>query len=103
MFKNSELDADKFFPEVIQVVPSNNYEIFVYFNDGSIRLYDMKNYIKEGTVFETLKDVKIFKDRICIENSTVAWDLDDIGIVDLDPFVLFDSEKISEDVVLKSI
>jgi hypothetical protein len=103
MFKNSELDTNKFFPEVIQVVPSNNYEIFIYFNDGSIHLFDMKNLIKEGTVFEALKNIETFKNALCIKNSTAAWNLDNIGIVDIDPFVLFDSERIDEEVVLKNM
>jgi hypothetical protein len=88
-----ELDMTRFFPEVLQVVPTDDFEIYAYFNDGLIRLFDVKPLIKDGTVFEPLKDIAVFKDTLTVLNHTVAWDLegnrDTAKCIDLDPDVIF--------------
>lgn len=97
---NTKLDTTRFFPQVLQVIPIDDYKIYIYFNDGSIRLFDAKSLIKSGTVFEVLSDINIFKNKITIINDTVAWDLegkrDPSNCIDLDPFVIFDLPKVKE-------
>ena len=33
-----KLDKSKFWPKVLQVVPTDDYKVYAYFNDGSVRL-----------------------------------------------------------------
>ena len=97
---NQDLDIKMFWPIVLQVVPTNDYKIYIYFNDGSVRLFDAKPLIQHGTVFEPLADINIFKSKIAIINKTVAWDFegkrDPCKCVDLDPLVLFNNPIVSD-------
>ena len=88
-----DLDKANFWPKVLQVVPTDDYGVYVYFNDGSVRLFDAKPLIKPGTVFEPLQDIAFFRTKLAIINDTVAWDVggsrDPRKCVDLDPLVIF--------------
>ena len=50
----------EYMPEVIQVIPTDDFNVYVYFDDGSIKLYDASEDIKMG-IFTVLQDIKIFK------------------------------------------
>ena len=56
----SENLAPVFWPEVVQVVPTRDHHLFVYFNDDTVRMFDANPLIKEGTVFEPLADPDVF-------------------------------------------
>ena len=96
----SKLDFSRFFPSVLQVVPTNDYKIYSYFNDGSVRLFDVKPLIKQNTVFEPLTDINFFKSRATVMNGTAAWDMtgdyDETACVDLDPLVLFNMPAVTD-------
>lgn len=49
------------FPKVVQVVPMKDYTVYVYFEDGKIVCYDMKNML-DKEVFKPLKDISVFTD-----------------------------------------
>jgi hypothetical protein len=89
----AKLDFTYFSPQVLQVVPTDDYKIYAYFNNGSIKLLDVKPMIKPGTVFEPLADIDFFKSKATVINDTVAWDIgggrDPSKCLDLDPFVIF--------------
>jgi hypothetical protein len=95
-----ELDKTKFWPQVLQVLPTDDYCVYAYFNDGSVRLFDVKPLIKPGTVFEQLQDIAVFKSKIAVINDTVAWDMggnrDPYKCVDLDPFVIFEQCAVAD-------
>lgn len=83
----------EYMPEVIQVIPTDEYTVYVYFDDGSIKLYDAKEIIQKG-VFQPLKDIQLFKDACTVLNGTLAWDLngtyDETSCLDIDPFTLYE-------------
>jgi hypothetical protein len=83
----------EYMPEVIQVIPTDEYTVYVYFDDGSIKLYDAKEIIQKG-VFQPLKDIQLFKDTCTVLNGTLAWDLDgtydETSCLDIDPFTLYE-------------
>lgn len=97
---DTKLDIAYFWPKVLQVVPTNNFEVYAYFNDGSVRLFDVKPLIKPGTVFEPLSNIQFFKDKLAVINDTVAWDIggnkDPRNCIDLDPFVIFEQPAVSD-------
>ena len=97
---DSKLDFTHFFPQVLQVVPTEDYKVYAYFNDGLIRLVDVKPLIKKDTVFEPLADIDFFKSKCAVINDTVAWDIggnrDPSKCVDLDPLVIFELPDVND-------
>jgi len=95
-----KLDKRYFFPHVLQVLPTDNFEVYAYMNDGSVRLYDVKPLLDKNTVFEQLMDIYIFKDRLTVINNTVAWDMggnrDPYKCIDIDPFTIFESKPVAD-------
>ena len=71
-----ELEMSRFWPKVLQVVPTDDFCVYAYFNDGSIRLLDAKPLIKPDTIFEPLLDINEFKSKLTVINDTIAWDID---------------------------
>ena len=95
-----KLDLDKFWPKVLQVIPTNDYGVYAYFNDGSVRLFDTKPLIEPGTVFEPLQDIEFFKSKLAVINDTIAWDIggnrNPCKCIDLDPFVVFAQPAVAD-------
>jgi hypothetical protein len=87
-------------PSVWQVLPADDYKVYAYMNDGSVRLYDVKPLIKDDTVFAPLKDVHIFESALTEMNDTVAWDIkgnrDPYECIDIDPFSVFDAPMVED-------
>jgi len=97
---NNNFDKIGFWPAVLQAVPTDDYGVYVYFNDGSVRFFDVKPLIKPDTVFEPLEDINFFKLKLTVINDTVAWDIggnrDPRTCIDLDPFVLFNQPSVAD-------
>ena len=71
-------------PEIVQVIPHEDYTVSVYFVDGKIVRYDVKPKLGKG-VFKALEDIEVFMERCTIMNDTLAWDIDGTN----DGFALF--------------
>ena len=88
-------------PKVVQAVAGENYSVYIYFQDGTIRRLDAAPLIQKGGVFAPLRDADFFRDRLTVLNDTVAWDMDGTRdpctCVDLDPCELYDSCPLAED------
>lgn len=89
------LDFQYFYPEVYQAVAGEDYTVYAYVNDGSVRKVDMKPLLEMGGVYEPLKDKEIFRTKLTVIGYTVAWDLqgkrDEYECIDIDPFFVFES------------
>ena len=94
------IDMRYFSPMVLQAVPTDNFEVYAYMNDGHVHFFDVKPLLKQGTVFEPLEDIDTFKSTITVMNETVAWDLggnrDVTKCIDLDPHILFESAVVKD-------
>ena len=86
-------------PDIVQVVPHENYTVSVFFCDGKTVLYDARPKLGEG-VFQILKDLSFLMERCTIMNDTPAWDLsgsrDETNCIDIDPDVLYELEAIDD-------
>ncbi len=84
----------EYMPEVVQVYPTDDYEVYVYFDDGSIKLYDARELVTKG-IFTKIKDINIFKEKCTVLNGTLAWDIDgnynESTCLDIDPFEIYES------------
>lgn len=82
------------FHKVLQVVPTSDYKVYIYFADGKIKLFDASELVKKG-VFQQLKDIESFKNSCTVLNDTLAWDLsgkcDPYNCLDLDAEELYNS------------
>ncbi len=82
-------------PSVLQTVPGENSTVYAYFNDGTIRLYDVKPLIAKGGIFAPLADEDFFRARLTVLNDTVAWDItgdrDESACIDIDPFTVYEA------------
>lgn len=86
----------EYMPEVIQVIPVEGYQVYVYFDDGSIKLFDAKETVTKG-IFQVLQDINKFKETCTVLNGTLAWDLegnyDETKCLDIDPFAIYENCK----------
>ena len=89
-----------FMPEVLQAVAGEGNMVYAYFNDGTVRRYDMSELLTRGGVFTQLRDRKVFVDALTVMNGSVAWDLegnrDATKCIDIDPFVLYESPVVKD-------
>ena len=89
---------------VIQVLPTDNYKVYLYFAHGEIKLYHATKILEHG-VFRGLKDKKIFAESCTVLNNTLAWDVkgnfDPCECLDLDPEVLYEKSRRVEDPLLQ--
>lgn len=81
-----------FAPEVVQVIPCENYIVEILFQDGKIVHYDVNHLLEKG-VFSLLKDTEFYKNRCTVMNHTLAWDLsgeyNPYDCIDIDPEILY--------------
>lgn len=79
---------------VVQVVPREDFTVFVYFDDGRIKLFDMSPHMGKG-VFQPISNPKDFVAKCTVLNGTLAWDLsgryDPTECLDIDPESIYAS------------
>lgn len=89
------------FPKVVQVIPTKDYSIYVYFEDGKIVYYDMLPMI-EKEVFQLLKNLDVFMNACTVMNDTLAWDIqgnrDNTACLDIDPDTLYSLPYVQEQI-----
>lgn len=87
------------FPEIVQVVPNDNYTVTVHFEDGKIVLYNVAPLL-DKKIFQPLIDKNIFVNACTIINETLAWDLegnrDASKCIDIDPETLYALQAIED-------
>lgn len=75
------------YPSVKEVVPGNDYTLFVTFEDGVNGNIDMKPFISTG-IFQRIKDIDMFK-KVRVVFDTIEWECG----VDIDPEFIYDKCK----------
>ncbi len=90
---------------VVQVIPQKDYTVYVYFDDGKIKLYDMTPLIGKG-VFNKISDIDSFIDKCTVLNNTLAWDIggnyDPYKCLDIDPIQIYEKGKDVKDPLVQS-
>ena len=79
---------------VVQVKPTPDFKIYVYFSDGKIKLYDMVPFLGKG-VFQQISKAQPFMEKCTVINNTLAWDVggnfDEYKCIDIDPETIYES------------
>ena len=87
------------FPKIVQVVPTEEYTVYVYFEDGKIVCYDVKPLL-DKEIFAALREIEYFIETCTIMNDTLAWDVsgnrDNTACIDIDPDTLYMLEAVKE-------
>lgn len=91
----------EYMPKVLQAVAGKDFTLYLYFSDGSVRLYDAKPVLKLGGVFEPMRDADFFREHLTVLNDTAAWDIngdfDPCNCIDLDPIELYEESEVVAD------
>ena len=91
----------EFLASVVQAVPGDDFTVYAYFNDGSVRKADIKPLIARGGIFSALADETFFRERITVINGAVAWDVtgtrDATRCIDLDPCAMYEHAAVTPD------
>lgn len=79
--------------KVVQVHPVKCFKVYVYFDDGVIKLYDVQPLIAKGGVFQQISAESDFVEKCTVLNGTLAWDLsgryDPTQCIDIDPETIY--------------
>ena len=91
-------------PKLFQVFPTDDYKVYLYYDNGEIKLYDCGWVLKESGVFAGIHDIKIFKELCTIMNGTLAFDVsrtrDPYSCIDICPDTVYEeSIKCSSDIL----
>ena len=77
---------------MIQVLPTKNLKVYVYFADGKIKLYDTSNFVGKG-VFSAIAKIENFIEKCTVINGTLAWDIggnfDEYKCLDINPETIY--------------
>ena len=80
-----------YWPDVLQVIPTNDFKVYIYFDDGTIRLYDASSFVNK---IDALKNIDEFMETCTVINNTLAWTPDrsysEHTCIDLDPIKLYE-------------
>ena len=94
-----------FRPKLFQVFPTDDYKVYLYYDNGEIKLYDCKWILKEESdVFIKIHDIAIFKKICTIMNGTLAFDIslsrDPYSCIDICPDTIYEeSIKCNSDIL----
>lgn len=84
-------------PKVTQAVAGEDYIVYAYFHDGTVRRFDAKTLIEQGGVFLPLQNEDFFHIHLIVLNDAVAWDMDGTRdprtCIDFDPCEMYASVK----------
>ena len=58
--------------EIIKVETLEDYKLILTFDNGEVKIKDMKTYLNKG-VFKKLKDVNLFN-NVKIKYGTISWE-----------------------------
>ncbi|MBQ8161862.1 MAG: DUF2442 domain-containing protein [Clostridia bacterium] len=86
-------------PDIVQVIPHEDYTVSIYFGDGKTVKYDVNPKLGKG-VFQRLRDISVFMHNCTIMNDTLAWDIDgthdSTKCIDIDPDYLYSLEGVED-------
>ncbi|MEI8347203.1 MAG: DUF2442 domain-containing protein [Pseudomonadota bacterium] len=79
---------------VVQVKPTHDFKVYVYFCDGKIKLFNVAPMLKKG-VFKKISNIDVFMEKCTVINQTLAWDVaggfDEYNCLDIDPETIYDT------------
>ncbi len=92
-------------PKLFQVVPTKDYNVYLYYDNGEIKLYDCKWALTKSGIFTKLHSADAFVELCCIMNNTLAFDVagdfDNCNCIDICPDTIYtDSVPCNHDILI---
>ncbi|MCL2079777.1 MAG: DUF2442 domain-containing protein [Oscillospiraceae bacterium] len=89
-------------PKLFQVLPTDDFKVYLYYDNGEIKQYDCAWVLRENGVFSEIHDIATFMDVCTIMNGTLAFDIsrirDPYSCIDICPDTVYeDSVKCGSD------
>ncbi len=86
---------------VVQVKPREDFKVYVYFDDGKIKLYDVNPLISNGGIFQKISQIDEFMNKCTVMGGTLAWDssgcFSESDCIDIDPETIYsEGEEVSD-------
>lgn len=89
-------------PNLYQVVPTDDYKVYLYYDNGEIKLYDCSWVLEQKGVFEKIHNIEDFKRFCTIINGTLGFDYtekrDTYNCIDIDPDTVYEESIKAEDI-----
>jgi len=76
-------------PNIVNVIPLENYMLELHYENGEKRIFDVKPYIK-GDWYGKLKDISLFETVKVVDNWTIEWGEGQ----DINPKELYEKSKL---------
>lgn len=93
-------------PTLYQVLPTDDFKVYLYYDNGEIKLYDCFFIFTQSGIFEKIKDKTAFKKLCTIMNRTLAFDLseqrDPSNCLDICPDTLYHESVKCDDINLQN-
>ena len=91
-------------PVLYQVLPTDDFKVYLYYDNGEIKLYDCDFIFTGSKIFDKIKDISEFKRLCTIMNKTLAFDISEIrdnsNCIDICPDTIYkDSISINKDIL----
>ena len=91
-------------PKLFQVLPTDDFKVYLYYDNGEIKLYDCAWVLKETGIFTKIHDIEVFKEICTVMNGTLAFDTslvrDPSSCIDICPDTVYeDSLKCGRDIL----
>ena len=91
-------------PKLYQVYPTDDYKVYLYYDNGEIKSYDCAWMLTETGIYEELHEINVFKDLCTIMNGTLAFDIshsrDPYHCIDICPDTIYEeSVKCDKDIL----
>lgn len=91
-------------PKLFQVLPTDDFKVYLYYDNGEIKLYNCIWILNETGIFSKIHDIAAFKELCTIMNNTLAFDIslvrDPYNCIDICPDTVYsDSIKCDRDVL----
>ncbi|MDR2571592.1 MAG: DUF2442 domain-containing protein [Oscillospiraceae bacterium] len=95
-------------PKLYQVLPTENHMVYLFYDNGEVKLYDCRWVLEESGIFAKIHDITIFKELCTIMNGTLAFDIsytrDPYSCIDICPDTIYEeSAKCSADILSLSV
>ncbi len=85
-------------PNLYQVLPTDDFKVYLYYDNGEIKLYDCSFIFKEEKLYNPITKITDFKRLCTIMNNTLAFDIseefDPCNCIDICPDTIY-KESIS--------
>lgn len=93
-------------PGLFQVLPTDDFKVYLYYNNGEIKLYDCTWILEQAGIFTKIHDIETFKELCTIMNGTLTFDIslvrDPYNCIDICPDTVYQDSTLCDKDILSA-